>query len=38
VGEHLLVKFYNFNDILESNNHVHMNIVYIWTCMDLCTL
>jgi len=27
VGEHLLVKYYN-NDILESDNHVHLNNFY----------
>jgi hypothetical protein len=38
MGEHLLVKDYNFNNILESNNHVHMKTFYIWTPMDQCTL
>ncbi len=33
MGEHLLLKYYH-NEILESDNHVHLNILYGLLCMD----
>ncbi len=33
MGEHLLVKYYH-NEILESDNHVNLNILYGLLCME----